>query len=121
MHPLPTARDLDERLAPSAGALRSTQRHAGVPSSDLITLIEELDAVVWEADARTWQFTFVSGRAETLLGYPARQWIDEVDFWQRHIHPDDRERTVALCREATERGVDHRFDYRMIAADGRVV
>src|SRR5688500_17943641 len=121
MRPLRSATDLDEGLAPSVGVRRATHRHAGVPSSDLITLIEEIDGVVWEMDARTWQFTFVSGRAEALLGYPAEQWLEEPDFWPRHIHPDDRERAVALCREATARGADHQFDYRMISADGRVV
>jgi PAS domain S-box-containing protein len=87
----------------------------------LLHLVDALDVVVWEADARTWQFVFVSRRAEALLGYPVRRWLDERDFWVAHLHPEDRERAVALCRAATEQGADHALEYRMVAADGRVV
>ena len=33
-------------------------------------LLSSIDAVIWEADARTLHFTFVSQHAERLLGYP---------------------------------------------------
>jgi len=32
-------------------------------------LVHKLDAIVWEADATTMQFSFISQRAEELLGY----------------------------------------------------
>lgn len=70
-------------------------------------LVESLDAIVWEADARTLQFTFVSSRAETILGYPIEQWLAEPNFWADHLHPDDREGTVAACTRATAEGRDH--------------
>ncbi len=84
-------------------------------------LIEGLDAIIWEADARTFRFTFVSRQAERLLGYPVEAWLSEPDFWVRHIHPDDRDRAVRFCQTATEEGRDHSFDYRLMAADGREV
>jgi PAS domain S-box-containing protein len=83
-------------------------------------LIEGVDAIVWEADAQTLQFSFVSPQAERILGYPAAQWL-EPDFWVDHILPEDREQAVRLCHQATAEGKDHRFLYRAIAADGRVV
>jgi two-component system cell cycle sensor histidine kinase/response regulator CckA len=84
-------------------------------------LLSDIDAIVWEADPATFQFRFVSERAPEILGYPVRQWLDEPDFWVRHLHPDDREWVPAACREAVETGGDHRLEYRMIAADGRTV
>src|SRR5205823_3247060 len=39
------------------------------------SLIQSVDAVVWEADAGTGAFSFVSRRAEDLLGYPVEQWL----------------------------------------------
>src|SRR5512133_3381530 len=83
-------------------------------------LLDTAHAIVWRADARTYQFTFVSAYAETLLGYPLRQW-NEPDFWKEHIHPDDREWVVALCVKATREKRSHEVDYRMIAADGRTL
>ena len=63
-------------------------------------LVQGLDAIVWEGDAVTWQFTFVSQRAEAMLGYPVDQWLKEPDFWVNHLHPDDREQAITSCREA---------------------
>ena len=82
-------------------------------------LVQELDAIVWEADAATLRFTFVSQRAEGILGYPIEHWLRERDFWSARIHPEDRERAVALSRAALALGKDHEFEYRAVAADGR--
>jgi PAS domain S-box-containing protein len=84
-------------------------------------LLDDLDAIVWEADPRTVQFSFVSQKAERLLGYPIARWLDEPDFWVRLIHPDDRERAVTTCAAAVGSLEDHTFDYRVVAADGRTV
>jgi two-component system, cell cycle sensor histidine kinase and response regulator CckA len=84
-------------------------------------LVESLDAIVWEADPVTWEFTYVSPQAETILGYPVSEWLTARDFWAEHIHPDDRERAVAECHQAIRAGRDHKLEYRMIHADGRVV
>ncbi len=85
------------------------------------TLVQSLRAVLWEAEARTFRFTYVSPQAEELLGYPVHQWLEEPDFWEAHIHPEDRDQAVAYCRATTDRGEDHTFTYRMIHADGHTV
>jgi PAS domain S-box-containing protein len=84
-------------------------------------LVQSIDAIVWEAEAKTHQFTFVSRRAEQILGYPVEQWISEPDFWEKHLHPLDREQVVAARRAATAEGRDHGLEYRLLAADGRQV
>lgn len=84
-------------------------------------LVESARAIVWRGDPGTFQLTYVSPEAETLLGYPLAAWTTEPDFWQRHVHPDDREWAVAFCAKETAALRPHTFEYRMIAADGRVV
>lgn len=84
-------------------------------------LVQGVDAIVWEADPRTFRFSFVSQHAEDILGYPVPQWLTEPDFWANHLHPDDRGRTLALRRTAADEGRDHELEYRMLAADGREV
>ena len=84
-------------------------------------LINSLRAIVWEADPQTFQFSFVSPHAERILGYPSCQWVEEPNFWYAHTHPDDAGRSADFCRESVAKGIDHDFQYRMIAADGRVV
>ena len=84
-------------------------------------LVNNLDSVVWEATPGTLAFAFVSPHAEALLGYPVSQWLEDPTFWPDHIHPEDRDTTVQACLAATAQGLNHRAEYRMIAADGRIV
>jgi PAS domain S-box-containing protein len=100
---------------------RSSVEGAALAGERYRELVDDIDGIVWEADPRTFRFSFVSRRAADLVGYPPERWLAEPDFWASHIHPEDRERTVALRTAAVERGEDHTFDYRMTAADGRTV
>jgi PAS domain S-box-containing protein len=84
-------------------------------------LVNSIEGIVWEADAQTFQFLFVSQQAQRVLGYPVERWLSEPTFWQDHIHPDDREWAVELCVAATAEQRAHEFEYRMLAADGRSV
>ena len=84
-------------------------------------LVNSVEGIVWEADAATFQFSFVSDQAERILGYPVERWLSEPAFWKDHLHPHDREWAVPFCERATGENRDHDLEYRMIAADGRVV
>src|SRR5260370_30324438 len=84
-------------------------------------LMDFVQAIVWRGSAQTYQFTFISSYAEALLGYPVQRWIEEPTFRRDHIHPEDRDWALELCGRATKEKKRHEFDYRMIAADGRVV
>lgn len=84
-----------------------------------INLVDSVDGVVWETDARSLRFTYVSGQGERLLGYSPDQWHQER-FWQEHLHPEDRERILALTEARTAAGEDHELEYRFLARDGRV-
>jgi PAS domain S-box-containing protein len=86
-----------------------------------LDLIDDLDAIVWERDAATLQFTYVNRRGEELLGFPAKQWIENPDFWARCVHPEDRDLALAFHRAAAAQGASHECEYRVIAASGRVV
>jgi PAS domain S-box-containing protein len=78
--------------------------------------------IVWEGDAQTFQFSFVSPNAQAILGHPTQRWLDEPAFWATSIiHPDDREEAVAYCALATAKRADHTFEYRALRADGSVV
>ncbi|NEQ44578.1 MAG: PAS domain S-box protein [Leptolyngbya sp. SIOISBB] len=84
------------------------------------TLVDSVESIVWEADPDTFQFTFVSPQAKRILGYPLAAWL-EPNFWKDHVIPDDLEATCAYCQRCIESRQDHQFEYRMIAADGRIV
>lgn len=104
--------DITQRRQADAARQASEER--------LRLLLHSANLVVWEADPRTLNFTYVSDYCERLLGYNRQAWL-EPDFWAQHIHPDDRNEAIEICRHGCESGVDHRMEYRMIAADGSVV
>jgi len=55
-----------------------------------------------------------------ILGLPREAWIEPAR-WLELMHPDDRDQVVTQTRTNTERGEPWDVDYRMIAADGRIV
>lgn len=80
------------------------------------------ECIVWEGDAQTFQFSYVSPSAESLLGYPCSRWLEEPTFWaDTVVHPDHRRTAVSYCALCTGRGADHDFEYLAQGADGRVV
>ena len=83
-------------------------------------LVESTNVIPWEADANTWQFTYIGPQATKLFGFSVEQWY-EKDFWIDHIHPDDRDYAINYCQEYSQHHNEFSFDYRIIAANGRVI
>ena len=81
-------------------------------------LVEGLNAVFWEADPATLQFTFLSSRAAELLGSELVGWAVEPRFWGEHIDPLDRAEALTACRAVSERDTDHGLEYRTLSAAG---
>jgi formate hydrogenlyase transcriptional activator len=83
-------------------------------------IVDSLQAIVWKCNPQTFQFTFVSRYAETLLGYPVERWLEEPTFWRDHIYAEDREFALE-CRSNAETGQPYDMEYRLIASDGRAL
>ena len=105
-------RDITDRKHFENGIRASEQRFRD--------LVNTTDGIVWEADAETFEFTFVSEQAERLLGYPAAEWA-RPGFWLEHMHPEDAAWAPEYCAACTGRLEPHKFEYRLIARDGSTV
>jgi adenylate cyclase len=67
------------------------------------------------------QLEYVSPRTADIMGFPRSNWVADPTRWVEAMHPDDRARfqeTVSRCQRT---GEAWSHDYRMIAADGRIV
>ncbi len=84
-------------------------------------LVNSIDGVVWEMEYPSFRFLFVSRQAATILGYPVEDWYNEPSFWEDKTHNEDLAEAKAYCQMMSERHIDHDFEYRMIAANGRVI
>ncbi|MCW9012241.1 MAG: EAL domain-containing protein [Gammaproteobacteria bacterium] len=58
-------------------------------SSHLSTLLNSIDAVVWEANARTKNLIFVSTEAVDMLGYSVDKWF-EPEFFENVVFSEDK-------------------------------
>jgi diguanylate cyclase (GGDEF)-like protein/PAS domain S-box-containing protein len=81
-------------------------------------LVGSLDAIVWEADGDDYRMTFVSPRSRDIAGYQEGVWLNEPEFWERHLHPDDRERAIAVTDAAIKALNSVRIEYRFQVASG---
>jgi len=83
-------------------------------------LVDGIDhAIGWTAD-ESLRLTFISRQAAAILGYPLAEFL-EPDFWLKHIHPEDRDRVIALFRKALVEGSDLVCNHRVVAPDGRTI
>jgi diguanylate cyclase (GGDEF)-like protein/PAS domain S-box-containing protein len=110
--PASVATDLIPQQLPSAGAAPGGQ-------SRFDDLVGSLDAIVWEADGDDYRMTFVSPRTLDIAGYPPEEWLNEPEFWERHLHPDDRERAISLTDAAIRAFNNIRIEYRFLVANGQ--
>ncbi|HUQ45710.1 MAG TPA: ATP-binding protein [Gemmatimonadaceae bacterium] len=106
-----------------AAARRRAQREpaAGrsVPLDErpVAVIVNSVDAIVWEADARTGRFHYVNRRAESMLGYPIARWR-EAAFFASIVHPADRSEVAARRGEAVRTATGFIEEYRVVSATG---
>lgn len=84
-------------------------------------LIHSIDGIVWERTPDTFQFTFISRQSEEMLGYAPKAWLEQPNFWEEKLHPQDAAKAVRTGHEMATRGEPYKYEYRMLAADGRIV
>jgi PAS domain S-box-containing protein len=85
------------------------------------TLVNSIEGVVWEADPKSFEFKFVSQQAEKLLGFARSDWTVDPAFWMEHIYTDDQVLAHGLRMKALQQEKPTQIEYRMVAADGRIV
>jgi PAS domain S-box-containing protein len=110
-------RRVEERTAELSDALEA-QREA---EQRYRQLVEEIPMVVYtdKPDA-TSTSTYISPRVQEIFGYPPERWMEEP-FFASVLHPDDRDRVMRQSADHLELGDRGSVEYRVIAADGRVV
>src|SRR4051812_12557203 len=96
--------------------MTSAEKKAG---EDLLSLLDNLDVIAWEADAATLRIRFVSAGAERMLGHARALWTEDPGFFAEHLYSEDRALTLALCAAVAGDGTPRRAAFRMLAADAR--
>lgn len=118
-------------------ALGSRIRKAALQAREQIDKFRDLlsdypgTILLWRANPITFQFCEINahsnlrqsarfGSERRVLGFPISHWLGELTFWQRHLHPDDRESVMrVLERAANHPGSLEYVEHRFVSADGR--
>ena len=105
-------RDVSERRRTDAALREAEARYR--------SLVEQVPAVVY---IRTPEDTaqYVSPQIEAMFGYTVAEWMEDGSLWRKLVHPDDRERIVALADQRAGTADSVAVEYRLIARDGRIV
>ncbi len=97
-------------------ALRSSQNR-------FIELVNNLEGMVFEGEMQGGisRLTFVSQRAEQILGYPLEWWFSEPNWQTKPVHPDDQALVLEKMSLSAQEGKAVDIEYRMIRADQRII
>lgn len=119
--------DANDRLSAIVISIReTTDQHQSdqllrTNSDQFKTLISSLDAIIWEADAASLSFNFVSPQSIRILGYEPEEWYRSNEFWPNIIHPRDRNSTITSCKDHIKAGTDHILEYRIRHKNGHYI
>ncbi len=90
---------------------------------DFRRLVERLPVIVYTAElGERGRWRYVSPQVEEILGYRQEDFIRDPGLWASILHPEDRERALAI---ETEEHLGKRdttpIEYRVHRRDGQVV
>lgn len=84
-------------------------------------LVENVQAVFWEAEIGTLGFSYISPKAVEMFGYPLSSWMQDR-FWESIIFEEDRERIISLERGGGKfSSKNYDLEYRMVKSDGSII
>jgi len=117
---------LFEGVMMNVTTLHEAQEHATEAEDRFRVLVERSPVVQYSYELRSWDpphisIEYLSPQLGDLLGVATVRWIDNPMVWFDMIHPDDREQMLTACRNTWQTGEPWASEYRVLAADGRIV
>jgi len=85
-------------------------------------LVEQIPAITFLAPLDgSLSELYVSPQIEQMLGFTAKEWLDNPILWYQQLHPDDQDRWQTEFARTLNAGEHFRSDYRFLSRDGNVV
>jgi PAS domain S-box-containing protein len=110
---------LGASLESSNRELLEKQNEIQQRASRFSSLLNSVNAVIFEASTHPFCISFVNKEAENLLGYPPGEWY-KPDFFRDIAHMDDLASIEAFIKNP-ENKTFHSFDYRAHKKDGEPI
>jgi PAS domain S-box-containing protein len=84
------------------------------------TLVEQIPAMVYSEEHGGSGKMYTSPQIETMTGFTPEE-AGRAGHWQSRLHPDDRERVLALDAQSDATGEPFRIEYRTLHKDGHPI
>jgi PAS domain S-box-containing protein len=123
-------RRYSERLESLVGErtrrLRENEVELRTTKERLEYLVASNPAVIYSgkplSDLSDWVLTYVSDRVNSMLGYSPEEFVGNVDFWRKHVHPNDLQANPGLVQELWKKGhITYAYQFRHKDGDYRWV
>jgi PAS domain S-box len=85
------------------------------------SLINSVEAIIWEADFKTSAINYVSQFVYDLLGYSVERWLDDPGLFMQIVHPDDLPSVEKAKHSVTPENNRYEVVYRVFKANGEQV
>ncbi|AFY82972.1 PAS domain S-box protein [Oscillatoria acuminata] len=107
---IPEGRDISDRVSAQVQLQQTTER--------LQYLLSSSPAIIYSAEVfGNYRATFMSENVQMILGYEAREFLENPNFWRDRIHPEDRDRLFGKIPSLISQGTMSE-EYRFLHADG---
>jgi PAS domain S-box-containing protein len=100
---------------------KKTQQDLVDSRNQLETLIQTVDGAVFESDAQTLEFNFVSEQIIDLLGYTPEDCVHQPNFLNKLLAPNKKEEILKVTFERIKEHKNYTGDYPLIRKDGALV
>jgi PAS domain S-box-containing protein len=77
------------------------------------------EGIVWSANPRTFQFSFVSRHAENITGYPLAEWLSEPEFLKKCLPDEERDRVIQALRSSLSNGTRPWIEHQFVTSTGK--
>lgn len=101
-------------------SLNDQKNHLHQEKHRMELLLNNIHAVIMEADPHNMQFKYVSQQAKSLLGYPTDEWL-KAGFLHEHIHPDDLSWVISTLESQSGIDGEYTIDYRLKHFSGNYI
>jgi PAS domain S-box-containing protein len=112
---------LEELVDDKTWKLRQTERDLRSTKERLEYVLASNPAAIYSgkplADGSDFHLTYLSEAVVTILGFEPQEFIGHPEFWDNHIHPEDRRSVLAEVPVLWKEG-QHTFEYRVRHKDG---
>lgn len=82
-------------------------------------ILDNIDQVIWSADANTHEMLFLNAAVEVIYGRSADDFFKHPKLWLDAVHPDDKLIATSKDKETREQGTGV-AEYRIIRPNGEV-